>query len=82
MVSDFQGAGTLKKGGVFFFDKMKKKIGAKINSLTVFFFDELSSNPVFSRINFLYTSASKVSKNISVPLAQGFSNSLKIQTQA
>jgi hypothetical protein len=65
-----------------FFDKMKKKIGAKINSSTVFIFDELSSNPVFRRIKFLWMSAFKVSKNISVPSAQGFSNSLKIQTQA
>ncbi len=82
MVSDFQGAGTYKKGGVIFFDKTKKKIGAKINSSMVFFFDELSSNPVFRRIKCLLTCASKVSKKISVPSAQGFSNSLKIQTQA
>ena len=57
-------------------------MGTKINTLTVFCFDELSSNPVFRWINFLLTSASKVSKKISVPSAQGFSNSLKIQTQA
>jgi hypothetical protein len=48
----------------------------------VFFFDELSSNPVFRWIKFSWTSASKVSKKISVPLAQGFSNGLKIQIQA
>jgi hypothetical protein len=52
MVSDFQGAGTLKKGGVIFFDKMKKQFGAKINSSMVFFFDELSSNPVSDGLNF------------------------------
>jgi hypothetical protein len=52
MVSDFQRAGTLNKGGVIFFDKMKKQFGAKINSLMVFCFDELSSNPVSDGLNF------------------------------
>jgi hypothetical protein len=41
-----------KKRGGRIFDKMKKKIGAKINSSTVFFFDESSSNPVFRWFNF------------------------------
>jgi hypothetical protein len=78
----FRGLVPKKKGGVIFFDKLKKTIGAKINSSTVFFFDNLSSNLVFRRIKFFWMSASKVSKKISVPSAQGFSNSLKIQTQA
>jgi hypothetical protein len=77
----FRGLVPKKRGGDFF-QQDEKKIGAKINSLTLFFFDELSSNLVFRWIKFLWTSASKVSKKISVPLAQGFSNSLKIQAQA
>jgi hypothetical protein len=77
----FRGLVAKKKGGDFFWQD-EKKIRAEINSLTVFFFNELSSNPVFRWIKFSWMSLSKVSKKISVPLAQGFSNILKIQTQA
>jgi hypothetical protein len=46
----FRGLVPKKMGDDFF--RQDEKNGAKINSLRVFFFDELRSNPVSDRLNF------------------------------